>query len=244
MLVATNEIGNQQAAPTEKTNEAATMLMDYAHTYPNAIIRYHDSDMCLHIDSYAAFLVLPKAKSSSAGHFYFSDRVPASIKKPSPKPNGAILTECQTLRSVMTSAAEAETITVFNNGKAAIPIIITAEELGHNQPAATFKTDNSTCHGILNATMRQKRSKHYDMKIWWFRDQIKKGLFRLFWEKGCLNLADYFTKHHPPTHHRLMRPKYLQPETIKQINSLLSLVQGCVPPVRDLSPRLMHNGRI
>ena len=98
----------------------------------------------------------------------------------------------------MTSAAEAETITVFNNGKADIPIIVTAGELGHPQNGATFKTDNSTCDGILNATMRQKRSKHYDMKIWWFRDQIKKGLFRLFWEKGCLNLADYFTKHHPP----------------------------------------------
>ena len=25
--------------------------MDYAHTYPNATIRYHVSDMCLHIDS-------------------------------------------------------------------------------------------------------------------------------------------------------------------------------------------------
>ena len=219
------------------------MLLDYAHTYPNAILRYYASDMCLHVDSDAAFLVLSKARSRGAGHFYFSDHVPRSVKKPSPKPNGAILTECQTLRSVMTSAAEAETITVFNNGKAAIPIIVTAEELGHPQNGATFKTDNSTCDGILNATMRQKRSKHYDMKIWWFRDQIKKGLFRLFWEKGCSNLADYFTKHHPPSHHKLMRPKYIQPDN-KQINSLQSLVQGCVPPWRDSLTRMIQTGII
>jgi len=216
--------------------------MDYAHTYPNAILRYYASDMCLHVDSDAAFLVLPKARSRGAGHFYFSDRVPASVKKPTPRPNGAILTECNTLRSVMTSAAEAETITVFNNGKSAIPIRITAEELGHIQPAATFKTDNSTCDGILNATMRQKRSKHYDMKIWWFRDQIKAGNFRLFWEKGSLNLADYFTKHHPPSHHRLMRPKYLIPYSKEQISSLQSLVQGCVSPSRDSDPRALTNG--
>jgi len=144
----------------------------------------------------------------------------------------------------MTSAAEAETITVFNNGKSAIPIRITAEELGHDQPAAWFKTDNSTCDGILNATMRQKRSKHYDMKIWWFRDQIKAGIFRLFWEKGCLNLADYFTKHFPPSHHKLMRPKYLQPYSKQQISSLLSLVQGCVSTWRDSEPRMIANGRI
>ena len=144
------------------------MLMDYAHTYPNAIIRSYASDMCLHVDSDAAFLVLPKARSRGAGHFYFSERIPDSIKQPNPKPNGAILTECVTLRNVMISAAEAETQTVFHNGKAVILIRITAEKLGHKQRATTFKTDNSTSDGILNATMRQKRSKHYDMKIWWF----------------------------------------------------------------------------
>ena len=160
---------------------------------------------------------------------------------PTPKPNGAILTECNTLRSVMTSAAEAETITVFNNGKSAVPIIVTAEELGHSQPATTFKTDNSTADGILNATMRQRRSKHYDMKIWWFHEKIKSGLFRLFREKGSLNLADMFTKHHTPSHHKLMRPKYLiDPKT--QISSLQSLVQGCVSPSRYSSTRMISNG--
>ena len=50
--------------------------MDYAHDYPNATILYHASDMCLHIDSNAACLVHPRARSIVAGHFYLSDKIP------------------------------------------------------------------------------------------------------------------------------------------------------------------------
>ena len=35
--------------------------MDYLATYPYAYIRYHASDMQNHIDTDAAYLVLPKA---------------------------------------------------------------------------------------------------------------------------------------------------------------------------------------
>jgi hypothetical protein len=42
------------------------------------------------------------------------------------------------------------------------------------------------------------------------KDRIHQQQFHLYWEKGALNMADYFTKHHPPRHHKLMRHKYLQ----------------------------------
>ena len=45
MLPVINEISSQQAQPTEDTNAKAQMRMDYAHTYPNATIRYKASDM-------------------------------------------------------------------------------------------------------------------------------------------------------------------------------------------------------
>ena len=61
MLPKINEIPDQQAEPTEETNDKVTTLMDYAHTYPSATIHYHASDIHLHIDSDAAYLVLPKA---------------------------------------------------------------------------------------------------------------------------------------------------------------------------------------
>ena len=38
MLVALNELAAQQAAPTTETLAKANMLMDYAHTNPNATI--------------------------------------------------------------------------------------------------------------------------------------------------------------------------------------------------------------
>ena len=48
--------------------------MDYVHTYPNATIRYHASDMCLHIDYDAEYLVHIQAQSRVAGHFYLSEK--------------------------------------------------------------------------------------------------------------------------------------------------------------------------
>ena len=41
-------------------------------------------------------------------------------------------------------------------------------------------------------------------------DRINQGQFDLIWAPGKFNLADYFTKHHPPWHHRNMRYKYIQ----------------------------------
>ena len=31
----------------------------------------------------------------------------------------------------------------------------------------------------------------------------------MYWAKGADNNADYFTKHHPPSHHLAIRPKYV-----------------------------------
>lgn len=126
--------------------------------------------MCLHVNSNVIYLLFSKERSRGAEHFYFSDGIPDSVEKPTHKSNGAVLIECVILRNIMKLAAEEETQTVFHNRKAAIPIRITAKELGRHQPATTFKTNNSTCGGILNVTMRQKRSKHYDTKIWCFHD--------------------------------------------------------------------------
>jgi hypothetical protein len=49
-----NEIASEQAKPTTDTIPKTDMLMDYLHTYPNAVIRYHASGMILKITSDAA----------------------------------------------------------------------------------------------------------------------------------------------------------------------------------------------
>jgi len=202
ILPALNEIASEQASPTTETIERTTMLMDYLHTYPNAVIRYYASDMHLKTTVDAAYLVLPKARSRAAAHYHFgwanSDRV-----------NGAVDVLCQTIKNVVTSAAEAETGGIYLGCKHACPILAMLEELGHKQPATgpPLETDNKTAHGILNSKMRQKISKSFDMRYWWMKDRIHQKQFDLLWAPGKLNLADYFTKHHPPWHHRLMRSK-------------------------------------
>ena len=50
MLRALNEISCVQARSTKDTMAKAKWFLDYAATYPNAIIRCHASKMFLHID--------------------------------------------------------------------------------------------------------------------------------------------------------------------------------------------------
>ena len=59
MLTALQEIASKQARPTEDTLKKCKRLLDYAATYLNAILRFHASDMILHVDTDAAYLVLP-----------------------------------------------------------------------------------------------------------------------------------------------------------------------------------------
>ena len=195
------------------------MLLDFLSTNPNAIIRYHASDMVLHVDSDAAYLVLPHARSRIAGHYFLSDTPPPNPTLPNPSPNGPLHTECRTLRNVVTSAAEAETGGLFHNGQMTISIRRALESLGHPQPPTPLKTDNSTAASFAHSSMRHKRSKTWDMRYNWLKDADTLGHLRILWDKGKNNLADYFTKHHPPIHHRTMRPKYLHmnpPDTISR----------------------------
>ena len=47
------------------------------------------------------------------------------------------------------------------------------------------------------------------MRFEWLLDREQQGQFKIYWKPGKTNLADYFTKHHPPSHHRNMRGEFL-----------------------------------
>ena len=74
ILPALNEIVANQETPTTNTNKKLTRLLNYMATYPNAKIRFFRSNMILHTDSDAAYLVAPKAKSRIAGYYFLSDK--------------------------------------------------------------------------------------------------------------------------------------------------------------------------
>jgi hypothetical protein len=217
MLPALGSIATQQATPTQQTMNATIQLLNYAAANPDAVLRYVASDMVLHIESDASYLSESKARSRYAGYQYLSSR-PSDTPHTDPIPpfNAAVHVPCQILREVVSSAAEAELAGLFHNAKEACPIRICLEEMGHPQPATPIVTDNNTAAGIANDTIKQKRSKAIDMRFYWVRDRVKQKQFSIFWRKGELNKADYFTKHHAAKHHQEMRSTYLHmPDTTK-----------------------------
>jgi hypothetical protein len=157
--------------------------------------------MVLLVYSDASYLTEPEARSRAGGHHYLGD-LPG-------KPgilNGSILNVSKVLKGVMSSAAEAEIGALYLNAKEATVIRTTLTEMGHPQPATPMETDNSTACGIMNCTVKQVGSKAIDMRFYWVRDCVEQGHFRIYWAPGVKNIADYFTKHHSPAHHRYMQP--------------------------------------
>ena len=215
MLVALGSLAAQQTTATQQTMSLLHHFMDYAFSNPLATIRYHASDMILHIHSDASYLSESHARSRAGGIFFLSSK-PAPNMTPDPhKPlNGAIHITSTIMRNVLASAAEAEVAACFINAQEACVTRATLAFLGHPQPPTPIQTDNQCAAGILNATVKQKRSKAIDMRFYWLNDRIAQKHYDVHWQPGSLNEGDYFTKHHPPAHHVLKRPTYLHPPTI------------------------------
>ena len=72
-----------------------------------------------------------------------------------------------------------------------------------------MKTDNSTAQGILTGTIKQQRSKAIDMWFYWLKDRAAQKQFHIHWKRGASNLADYYTKHFPPSYHQRIRSQYI-----------------------------------
>ena len=127
----------------------------------------------------------------------------------------------------MSSAAEAECGALFNNTKDGVALRNTLVEMGHPQPPTPVQVDNSTTNGFANKQLRQRKSKSMDMRFYWIQDRVEQKQFHVvYWRPGHTNLADYFTKHHSPAHHRRERATYLHCPEI-----LALALRGCVNPV-------------
>ena len=74
---------------------------------------------------------------------------------------------------MVTSAAEAEYVSLCNNAKTGIPLRHTLIEIGHCQPPSPIKKDNTTAVGITNDSIKQKYSKALDMRWHWLKDQVQ-----------------------------------------------------------------------
>ena len=57
-----------------------------------------------------------------------------------------------------------------------------------------------------------------DMWFYWMKEMVKQKDFSVYWKPGSQNMGYYFTKHHPPHHHREICATYLYME-----NALLKI---------------------
>jgi hypothetical protein len=213
MLVALGTIPAAQSNATNHTATAIVKLFNYAATNPNAVFHYKASGMTLYVHSDASYLSEPKARSRAGGHFYLSDKPadPASAPSQQLPNNRPLHTTSHIHHNVMASAADSEVGALFVNIQEAIPIRYALEKLCHPQRPTPVQTDNSTAALYSNNTIKQKRSKAMDMRFSWLQCRERQRQFIIYWRPGSENLGDYHTKHHSASHHRRMRPHFLQP---------------------------------
>jgi hypothetical protein len=151
VLMPINDIATEQTKATEKTQAATNQLLDYLVTQPDATIRYHASEIILHIHSNASYLSVSNARSRLGGLFFCGEKYLQEDNL-----NGSILNLASVNKNVVASVAESEVGAFFQNAQSGAPLRVTLAELGHIQPPTPLRTDNSTAFGILNETIKKK----------------------------------------------------------------------------------------
>jgi hypothetical protein len=105
---------------------------------------------------------------------------------------------------------EAELGALFINAETAVFLVCqTLAELGNPQSCTPMQTNNAMAHALLTNKILTKALKAMDMSFHWLRCHNAKGQFCYYWRPGTQNLADYFTKHHPTSHHKSAHPTIL-----------------------------------
>lgn len=203
MLAAVSKIASMQAEPTQRAIAACSRLLDYAATWPQVKVVYLRSDMILKSHSDVSYLTETRARSRVAAYLYFTNTAGTLI-------NGGDDVISAILSPVCSSISEAEYAGTSVTGQTYVALRPTLEFLGHPQGPTVIVTDNSVAQAIANGTCKQKRSRAIYMRFHWMRDRVSLNELNVVWEPGKDNLADYFTKAHPPAHHRAMRSTYVR----------------------------------
>jgi len=212
MLTAVNKISMEQAKPTRATLKAVDRLLSYAARYPSATVVFRPSNMQLCGQSDASYISETEARSRAGGILHFGLNRDGSV-------NGAIDYMSCVIHTVCSSVAEAEYAALFLLGREATSARNILTDLGYPQDITTLICDNECAVGLATDSVKQKRSKAIDMRYHWIRDQVRQGKFKVKWEQGANNLADYFTKAHPVYHYVNMRRMYVttpKPLVIRQ----------------------------
>ena len=195
LLCPISAIASQSSKPTQDALQQTLQLLNYLATQEDAVLSYHVSDMITSVHSNASYLSKPKARRRAGGYFFPSSNTTI------PPNNGAILNIAHMIKNSMPSATEAELAGLYIMAHEAVYIRIILKELGHKQPPMPLQTDNAMADAVINGKVQPKHTKAISMRFHWLRDCECQQQLRLYWQPGKLNYADYWTKHHPESHH-------------------------------------------
>jgi hypothetical protein len=109
----------------------------------------------------------------------------------------------------MALAAKAKLGALYLNAKEAVYLCQILIEMEHPQPQTPIQTDNTTAEGVTNNKIQEKHTKAMDMQFHWLCNCKSQDQFKIYWRLGKTNLADNFTKHHPPNCHTNVRAEFL-----------------------------------
>ena len=191
--VGLSTIGSQQAAATQRTNDAINQILNYCPTYPVDGILYRSSDIILCAHSGAGFHNESKGHSRAGAHIFLSENVDM------PRWTGSVIILAKIVKFVMSSASKAELGALFITAQEMVETIQTLEEMKWPQPKYPIQTDNSANAGIVNNTIVPRKIKTMDRRLHWLRCREAQGQFSYYWASGNLNWGYYSTKHHPPS---------------------------------------------
>jgi hypothetical protein len=134
VLMPLDDIATEQTKATKKTQAATNQMLYYLATHPEATIRYHASDMILHVHSDAPYMSVSNTRSRLGGLFFLGNKNPDQDKL-----NGSIINVASVIKNVVASAAEAEVGVCFHNDQSGAPLRVTLTELGHIQPRRLYE---------------------------------------------------------------------------------------------------------
>ena len=135
----------------------------------------------------ASYLSEPNTRSRASGN-YFLGWMPCTNEPI--RINGAVLTLCNVLRCVTSSAAKAELETLFMSCKEEHILRLILNEMGHTHPPTPVHCDNSTAVSIAKDTVKWQRSRSMEMRYFWVVDQCQQNFFYVVWCPGHEILED------------------------------------------------------
>ena len=188
-------------------------VLNYCTSNPNAIICYSTRGMLLQLHIDISYLYKQQVQRRAGGYVYLGGgsanrNNPPLPSKTVPLHNDETHMLSNIMRNALSSDVEAKTGSIFEHFQKSVPIHLTFGQLSHTQPESLVQTDGSYTAGIANDTVKTiliQNHWHEFLLVNIFRQ----NQFIFYWCSVRTNLADYFTNHHPPSHHKIIITKYL-----------------------------------